>query len=309
MIEARELTRRYGSLLAVDRVSFDVSPGQIVGLLGPNGAGKTTILRILAGYHFPHEGVALIDGFDVVTEPIEAKRRLGYLPEHAPAYGELSVSEYLGFICGARSLGRAAARRAIERVVTLCALESVWRRPIAQLSKGFQQRVGLAQALVHDPQVVVLDEPTSGLDPNQIREVRRIVRELGEDRTVLFSTHIMREAEAVCARVLILDAGRIVAGGTAGEIARGLRSRSVVTVSLVGTPPEAARAALARIGDTAAERVDEGTTILRLALHEGRGAEDLFDWAVASGLRLKAVLPEADSLEEIFTRLTTGGDS
>ncbi len=215
MIEARELTRRYGSLLAVDRVSFDVSPGQIVGLLGPNGAGKTTILRILAGYHFPHEGVALIDGFDVVTEPIEAKRRLGYLPEHAPAYGELSVSEYLGFICGARSLGRAAARRAIERVVTLCALESVWRRPIAQLSKGFQQRVGLAQALVHDPQVVVLDEPTSGLDPNQIREVRRIVRELGEDRTVLFSTHIMREAEAVCARVLILDAGRIVAGGTA----------------------------------------------------------------------------------------------
>ncbi len=309
MIEARELTRRYGSLLAVDRVSFDVRPGEIAGLLGPNGAGKTTILRILTGYHFPHEGDARIGGFDVVTEPIEAKRRIGYLPENAPAYGELSVCEYLDFVCGARAIVRAAARAATERVVTLCALESVWNRPIAQLSRGFRQRVGLAQALIHDPEVVILDEPTSGLDPNQIREVRRIVGELGKDRTVLFSTHIMREAEAVCDRVLILDAGRIVAGGTAEEIARGLRSRSVVTVSLVGTPPDAARATLAGIGETIEERAGADVAVLRIALHEGRGTEDLFDWAVASSLRLKSVVPESDSLEDIFTRLTTGGDS
>jgi ABC-2 type transport system ATP-binding protein len=309
MIEARELTRRYGSLLAVDRVSFEVRPGEIVGLLGPNGAGKTTILRILTGYHFPHEGEARISGFDVVAEPIEAKRRIGYLPENAPAYGDLSVREYLGFICGARAIAGAAARTATERVVALCALESVWHRPIGQLSKGFRQRVGLAQALIHDPQVVVLDEPTSGLDPNQIREVRRIVAELGTDRAVLFSTHILREAEAVCRRVLILDAGRIIAGGTPAEIARGLRSRALVTVSLVGTPPEAALAALARIGETVVERTEEGSSVLRIALHDGRGAEDLFDWAVETGVRLTSVVPESDSLEEIFARLTTGGDA
>ncbi len=308
MIEARELTRRYDSVLAVDRVSFDVHPGQIVGLLGPNGAGKTTILRILTGYHYPQHGSARIGGHDVVTDPVAAKRRLGYLPENAPAYGMLTVDEYLGFIGAARSLSRAEHRAAVERLAGLCGLESVWRRPISELSKGLRQRVGLAQALLHDPDVVILDEPTSGLDPNQIREVRRIVEELGRTKTVLLSTHILSEAEAVCDRVLILDAGRIVASGTAAQIASALRTRAIVAVSLASRPGPRARHELDRIGETVEERDEpDGSARLRLMLNEGREAEDVFDWAVAHGLRLRAVVPERESLEDVFARLTAGG--
>lgn len=306
MIEARELTRRYGSVLAVDRVSFDVHPGQVVGLLGPNGAGKTTILKALTGYHYPQEGSARIGGFDIVAEPVEAKRRLGYLPENAPAYGVLTVDEYLRFVGAARGLSRAERRAAMELVAGLCGLSSVWFRPISELSKGFQQRVGLAQALVHDPEVVILDEPTSGLDPNQIREVRRIFEDLGRTRTVLLSTHILSEVEAVCDRVLILDAGRIVASGTAAQIASQLHRGTVVAVSLGRPLQPGEREALARLGEITADRTDGDATTLRVVLGEDRDTGDVFDWAVAHGVRLKAVVPERDSLEELFSRLTGG---
>ncbi|MFW5688229.1 MAG: ABC transporter ATP-binding protein, partial [Spirochaetota bacterium] len=193
MIEAVDLRRTYGSLVAVDEVSFEAKAGQIVGLLGPNGAGKTTIMKILTGYHFPDSGSALINGFDVESDPVRAKHEVGYLPENAPLYDDLTVDEYLDFVSGARGLKGADAQRARRRVVELCGLETVVFRPIAELSKGYRQRVGLAQALIHDPSVVILDEPTTGLDPNQILEVRRVVRELGREKTILLSTHILPE--------------------------------------------------------------------------------------------------------------------
>lgn len=306
MIEARELTKRYGSLVAVDRVSFSVDQGEVVGLLGPNGAGKTTVLKILTGYHFPQGGSARIGGYDVVEAPLDAKRRLGYLPENAPSYGVLTVLEYLGFIRGARGLGRRAGAQAVERVLGLCGLEQVIRRPIAELSKGYRQRVGLAQALLHDPQVVILDEPTNGLDPNQIREMRRIIVELGRDRTVLLSTHILSEVEAVCDRVLILDSGRIIAAGTAGQIAGGSAGRTVVEIRLAGPMPQAARTTLAELAELIDERTRGEETALRVALRPGRQPDELFSWAVAAGIRLRGLTPERDSLEEVFARLTAG---
>jgi ABC-2 type transport system ATP-binding protein len=306
MIEVRDLTRRYGSLVAVDGVSFQARPGHVVGLLGPNGAGKTTIMKVLTGYHFPDEGSVSINGFDVVADPAGAKRELGYLPENAPLYDELTVNEYLQFVSGARDLAGQSGRQALTRVVDLCDLQSVLLRPISELSKGFRQRVGLAQALIHDPDVVILDEPTTGLDPNQIQEVRRVIRELGREKTVLLSTHILREVEALCEEVLILDRGRIAARGTTTEIAHELRSRTVIEVTVVGTPSADQRLTLERLGELIAERPEEGCTVLRISLNDGIAGEDVFDWATAGSLRIRSLVPERYSLEQIFTQLTTG---
>lgn len=317
MIEVNELSRRYGPLVAVDRVSFAVRPGEAVGLLGPNGAGKTTIMKVLTGYHYPHGGSARVCGIDVEEDPSGAKRRLGYLPEDAPAYADLTVAEYLEFACGVRGIAGRAGRTARERVVELASLGGVFRRPISELSKGYRQRVALAQALVHEPEVVVLDEPTSGLDPNQIVEFRGVVRDLVRDRAVLLSTHVLREVEAVCDRVLILDEGRLVASGTADEIARGLAGRTVVTVAFASRLSARARAELAELGETidvdrerpaGGGRGSSGGSLVRIALAEGCNAEAVFDWAVARSLRIRSLVPERYSLEDLFGRLTGGGE-
>ncbi len=307
MIEALGLSRRYGALLAVDRVSFSVHPGEVVGLLGPNGAGKTTIMKILTGYHFPHEGRALIDGSDITAEPIAAKQCIGYLPENAPLYSELSAIEYLEFICGMRGLFGSPARRARERIVELCELQSVLARPIGELSKGFRQRLGLAQALVHNPSVVILDEPSSGLDPNQIQSVRRIVTDLGREKAVLLSTHILGEVEAVCDRILIVDQGRIVAQGTADEIGREMRGSQILELSLDAEPDAAALRSLEGLARMIERRDDRSGVIIRVGLEEGASSDDLFDWAVRSGLRLRSLVPQRYSIEEVFSHLTTGG--
>jgi len=306
VIEARGISRRYGPLLAVDRVSFAVRPGEVVGLLGPNGAGKTTIMKVLTGYHYPHEGSALVAGHDVVAEALPAREALGYLPENAPVYPDLTVSEYLRFVAGARGVAAARTRGAIDEVVERCGLQSVLHRPVRELSRGFRQRVGIAQALVHDPSVVVLDEPTSGLDPNQIQSVRRIVRDLGATRSVLLSTHLLPEVEAVCDRVLILDRGRLVAEGTPREIGDELEGRRVVVLTLHAPPDGPARTALAPIADLLSERREGDAWVGRLALGRARGGEDLFDWAVACGARIRALEPERLSLEDVFARLTAG---
>ncbi len=222
MIEAASLSKRYGAFEAVKGVSFRIEAGQIVGLLGPNGAGKTSLMRILTCYHFPDGGQARVDGHDVASEPQEVRRAVGYLPENSPLYPDMKVREYLGFIAEVRDFGGELRRRRLEWVVETCGLSAVYTRYIRRLSRGFRQRVGLAQAMLHDPPVLVLDEPTSGLDPNQIVEIRALIRGLGERKTVLLSTHILQEVEAVCGRVLIMNAGRLVAQGTVAEIARGL---------------------------------------------------------------------------------------
>jgi ABC-2 type transport system ATP-binding protein len=222
MIEAENLVKRYGPFEAVKGVSFRIDQGQVVGLLGPNGAGKTSIMRILTAYHFPTEGTARVASHDVVSQPRRVREAVGYLPENAPLYDDMKVREYLGFVADVRGLAGTRRRERTEMVVDTCGLSPVFGREIRRLSKGYRQRVGLAQAILHDPSVLVLDEPTSGLDPNQIVEIRALIRSLGEKKTVVLSTHILQEVEALCRSLLVMNAGRLVAQGTPDEIARGL---------------------------------------------------------------------------------------
>jgi ABC-2 type transport system ATP-binding protein len=211
MIDVRGLVKRYGDRTALDGVAFRVERGEIVGFLGPNGAGKTTTLRILSTYLSPDEGTAIVAGFDVLRAPMDVRRRLGYLPEHPPVDLEHTVREYLGFCAALRNVPRRRRRSAVDAVVERCGLAEVAPRLIGNLSKGYRQRVGLAQALVHGPEVVVLDEPTVGLDPNQIREIRQLIRSLAGDHTVLLSSHILPEIAMTCSRAVVVHRGRVAA--------------------------------------------------------------------------------------------------
>lgn len=210
-IQVRDLTKLYGTQRAVQGLSFEVSPGEIVGFLGPNGAGKSTTMKILTGYLRPSEGQVSINGYDVLTQPMEAKRQIGYLPEHNPLYLDMYVREFLTFVGQLYGLKGQPLRARIEEMIELCGLTVERRKKIGQLSKGYRQRVGLAQAFLHEPSVLILDEPTTGLDPNQLVEIRELIRTLGQNKTVLFSTHIMQEVEALCSRVLVINKGTLVA--------------------------------------------------------------------------------------------------
>ena len=217
-IEAHRLSKYYGPFVAVEDISFTIPQGQVVAFLGPNGAGKTTMMRMLTGYLAPSSGRATLAGFDVRHARIEASRRLGYLPENGPMYPDMTPLELLSFFGEAREMDATTIGRRIDTVVKACALELVIEKPIGKLSKGLKQRVGLAQALLHDPDVLIMDEPTAGLDPNQIRQFRDNIRQLGRTKTLLVSTHILHEAEATADRVLLVDAGRLVFDGTLDEL-------------------------------------------------------------------------------------------
>ena len=218
MIESRGLSKYYGPFVAVHDISFAIPQGQVVAFLGPNGAGKTTMMRMLTGYLAPSEGAGAIAGFDVRTDRIEASKRLGYLPENGPMYPDMTPRDALAFFGEAREIPATALRRRIDEVVELCALELVVEKPIGKLSKGYRQRVGLAQALLHDPDVLIMDEPTAGLDPNQIKQFRDNITRLGRTKTLLISTHILHEAEAVADRVLLVNSGRLVFDGTLADL-------------------------------------------------------------------------------------------
>jgi ABC-2 type transport system ATP-binding protein len=234
VIHVSNLTKYYGDYAAVRNVSFDVPAGQVVGFLGPNGAGKSTTMRILAGFLTATSGRAAIDGLDVFWQPLEVRRRIGYMPENCPLYPEMRVAEYLLFRAGVKGLhGRAAKRRA-EYVMQRCWLTDVRRQLIGTLSKGYRQRVGLADALVHNPPVLILDEPTIGLDPGQIRETRGLIRELGREHTILLSTHILSEVEHTCARVILINRGQVAAAGPLDELRRGYNSLEEMFVRVVG---------------------------------------------------------------------------
>jgi ABC-2 type transport system ATP-binding protein len=315
MIEVKRLSKKYGTLEAVKGVDFQVGKGEIVGLLGPNGAGKTTIMKMLTGYMFPSGGSAVLNGINVEDDPTAVKACVGYLPENTPLYLDLNVAEYLTFIAEAHGLTRQKKEDRIVTVVKECGLEKMLLRPIGELSKGYKQRVGLAQALLHDPQILILDEPTSGLDPNQIIEIRDLIRRLGQEKTVILSTHILQEVEAICGQVLILNDGFIVAKGTAAEIARELHGDEILNITLKADDPAQASAALA--GCSAVEKVlsaqAEGTgrVTLRATVKKGTSGADeqVFDWAVASGHKLLGLSPQRLSLEQIFTKLTREGTS
>jgi len=219
MIEIQNLTKRFGSVAAVTDLSLVVKPGEVLGFLGPNGAGKSTTMKMATGYLAPDQGTVSICGHDIVSDTIAAQERLGYLPEGAPAYGEMTPRGFLRFIAGVRNLKGADARAAIERAIAGAELKAVLDQPIETLSKGFRRRVGLAQAILHDPDVLVLDEPTDGLDPNQKHAVRGLIRGMAKDKTIIISTHLLEEVEAICTRAVIIDQGRIVADATPAELA------------------------------------------------------------------------------------------
>ena len=317
-IEVQGLTKRYGNLTAVDDVSFSVDPGQVVGLIGPNGAGKSTIMKILTGFHFPSQGTARIDGMDVVGQSLDIRRRLGYLCENVPLYGEMTVGEYLRFICHIRKVDASARKARIGLTLGLCGLETVEYQSIETLSQGYRQRVGLAQALVHDPPILILDEPTSGLDPNQIVEIRSLIQELGKRKAIILSTHILKEAETLCSRVIILKKGKIVAQGKADELAAALGIKEMVwELELKGTTPGALRTHASALGMgvriSRLEEKGEGTLFLVLGIQEPSDpleridGERLFDWAVSGGFKIIRMRKETPDLEDLFSRLTMGG--
>lgn len=214
MIEVKELRRSFGPIVAVDGVSFNVEKGDVLGFLGPNGAGKTTVMRILACFLRPDSGTASVYGYDILRSPVQVRRSLGYLAENAPAYNEMTVGAFLNFVCDARQITGAKRKQSLDRIVPMCAIESVYHQTIETLSKGYQRRVGLAQALIHDPDVLILDEPTDGLDPNQKHDVRRLINEMASDKCIVVSTHILEEVEAVCSRMIIISRGRILVDST-----------------------------------------------------------------------------------------------
>ncbi len=302
MIEAVNLSKRYGSHAAVDGVSFRVEPGQVLGFLGPNGAGKTTTMRMLSGFLTPSAGHARICGHDVALEPLAARRQLGYLPEGAPSYGEMRVGEFLKFIADVRGISGGRRRQRLDDVVARLDLTSVWRQTIDTLSKGFRRRVGLAQAIIDDPPVLILDEPTDGLDPNQKHEVRGLIHAM-RDKTVVVSTHILEEVEAVCTRAIIINDGRIVADATPQALLA--QSRYAGAISVRAAHPSVVRDRLLRLAGIAEIEVDAGGDRV-LALP--RPGVDLYAeierMLRAEQIEVHEISRERGRLDDVFRALT-----
>ncbi|MFO8008213.1 MAG: ATP-binding cassette domain-containing protein [Candidatus Brocadiia bacterium] len=307
LVEAEDLTRYYGSFLAVDHISFSIGRGQIVGLLGPNGAGKTTTIRMLTGFLPATEGAARIAGNSVREQPLAVRRHIGYMPENNPLYPEMRVREYLAFRANLKGVARRQRNARIEDCIGLCSLGDVARQVIGTLSKGYRQRVGLADAMLAEPDVLILDEPTIGLDPNQVREVRHLIRDLAGEHTVLVSTHILAEAEAICERVLIIDDGRIVADDTPHNLADRIL-HGAVTVEVSGDAEQitAAMSALDQVEHVHLVH-SNGWHTYRLATAGGADVrEAVFQTAVQNGWTLRELSWARGSLEDVFHRLTIG---
>jgi len=262
MIEIDHLTKRFGPITAVDDVSFTVARGEVLGFLGPNGAGKSTTMKMITGFLAPTSGRAAVCGHDVEREPIAAKKKLGYLPEGAPLYVDMTPAGFLSFIAGVRGLSGAERQRRIDKAVQMAQLQSVYNQPIDTLSKGFKRRVGLAQALLHDPEALVLDEPTDGLDPNQKHDVREIIREMASEKTIIISTHILEEVDAICSRAIIIAAGRIVADGTPKDLEARARAHQAVTIKMQMVPAAAQQMLAALPGVAHVETIPGGLRIL-----------------------------------------------
>jgi ABC-2 type transport system ATP-binding protein len=306
MIKTKHLTKRYETLTAVDDVSFEVSPGEVLGFLGPNGAGKTTTMRMLAGFITPTSGTASICGHDVILEPLAAKAALGYLPEGAPVYGEMAVGGFLDFIADLRRLEGSERRERLAHVIERLQLRAVLGQSIETLSKGFRRRVGLAQAIVHNPPVLILDEPTDGLDPNQKHEVRALINDMARDKIIVISTHILEEVEAVCSRAIIIARGRIVADDTPARLAARSRYHNAVSMRFEqGTQLGAARDALAALPAVAAVEVSEHDARLTALPRAGEPIlAAVADLASARGFRLQDLRLESGRLDEVFRSIT-----
>ena len=306
MIKTEHLSKRYDALVAVDDVSFQVAPGEVLGFLGPNGAGKTTTMRMLAGFITPTSGTASICGHDITSDPLAAKASLGYLPEGAPTYGEMTVRRFLEFVADLRRLEGDRRRARLDYVIGRLQLSRVLDQTIETLSKGFRRRVGLAQAIVHDPPVLILDEPTDGLDPNQKHEVRTLINEMSREKIIVISTHILEEVDAVCTRAVIIARGRIVADDTPQALQAKSRYHNAVTLQLERADQhEAARAAVAAL--PAVVEVEVSARDARLTALPRAGATILptvSELAARQGLKLKELHLESGRLDEVFRTIT-----
>ena len=262
MIKVENIDKIYGKFRAVDNVSFHIGKGEIVGLLGPNGAGKTTIMKILTGYHYPTHGTAILNGYSIYDDLLKVKESTGYLPEMAPLYDDLTVNEYLDFMADIRKVPKSRKKQEIDRVIQETGLGPVVYRSIGKLSKGYRQRTGLAQAIIHSPDILILDEPTTGLDPNQIIEIRKLICDIGREKTVILSTHILQEVEAVCNRVLILNHGKIVAQGTPDTIREQVQKDDRFTVEVAGSVDVQSLKDLEPVSDILSTEIQDGKTII-----------------------------------------------
>lgn len=306
MIEVRQLTKYYDRFCAVNGISFNVAEGEIVGFLGPNGAGKTTTLRVLTCFHPATSGSATVAGHDVFKESMAVRQNIGYLPESVPLYTEMRVCEYLNFRGKIRGLSSAARSSAIDRVAQRCWISDVLRKPIAHLSKGYRQRVGLADALLHNPKVLILDEPTVGLDPAQIRETRNLIKELAQDHTVILSSHILPEVEATCKRIVIIHRGRIVASGTTDELRDRIAGDSRV-IAEVKAPENDAAAAFRQIsGVTDASSTSRNGWARVLVSGKSDPREEIARVASQKNWALRELRRETGTLEEFFVKIVTG---
>ncbi len=304
MIHVSRLTKYYGDYAAIQDVSFDVPGGQIVGFLGPNGAGKTTTMRILAGFLTATSGQAQIAGFDVFWQPIEVRKRIGYLPENCPLYGEMRVAEYLRFRAGIKGLSGAARRQRIDYVTQRCWLTDVSRQIIGTLSKGYRQRVGLADTLLASPPVLILDEPTAGLDPTQIISTRKLIRELGQDHTILLSTHILPEVEATCDRVIIINRGRVAAAGPLAELVRQAGEDSVLVAVVQGEVQADQVHNLPGVKQATIQDGPDGQHVRLTTPRPAEVAPHFCALALERGWKILEVRPERQTLEDLFIKIT-----
>jgi ABC-2 type transport system ATP-binding protein len=313
-IEVKNLSKQYRNVQAVTDVSFSVEDSQVLGFLGPNGAGKTTVMKILTGFHYPTSGTALVDGIPVEEDPLEIKKRIGYLPENVPLYGDLTVNEYLNFAAEMRFIPKQQRESTINNSLEVCGLTGYKGRKIETLSKGYRQRTGLAQAILHDPPILILDEPTTGLDPNQIIEIRSLIKELGKRKTVILSTHILQEVEAICTQVLIINDGRISAQGRPEEIAVSMKGGDTWELILKSTSGNTivddVRNKLKQLDNVSNILIKAANTEAVCAnffVPEGsdlNSGELIFNWAVDNGFKILEMNRKKLSIEDIFVKLT-----
>jgi ABC-2 type transport system ATP-binding protein len=310
MIEVKNLTKRYGPTVAVDNVSFNAKAGEVLGFLGPNGAGKTTTMRVLTCYLSADEGNATVDGYDVFEHSVEVRKRIGYLPESAPLYSDMGVIDYLKFIAQVRDIPKSQRQQRTKGVIDICGLESVIHKDVGELSRGYRQRLGLAQSLIHDPPILILDEPTSGLDPSQIIEIRNLIKEVGKEKMIIFSTHILPEVSATCSRILIINDGKIVANGSPESLTDRAKGGEVVDITIRG-PAEEIETKLRDlnfVNEFSRVNTVDGLFSYRIASEKGKNAaEELFQFVAQNGWSLTELRQESVSLEDVFLELT--GDS
>ncbi len=305
-INVNGITKIYGTQTAVDNLSFQVKTGEVLGFLGPNGAGKTTTMKAITGYLSTNKGDIQVGGISVNNKPEEVKRYIGYLPEHNPLYQDMPVIDYLNFVAGVQGIDPSKVEERVTEMVHVCGLKTEKHKKIRELSKGFKQRVGLAQALIHNPEVLILDEPTTGLDPNQIVEIRELIRRIGREKTVILSSHILAEVEATCDRILIINNGKIVANGTSEELRRQAQGNELLHVQIGNASRNDAFDALKQLPTI--EMVDfygSEETVFEIQSHPGQqSAQSIFDLCVQKGWYIGQLTPIETKLEDIFREVT-----